>query len=158
MGNAFTDEPATREARVVQRTFELVAGGIVLVTGAALLGLTVSVLAKAAWMAIPPGTAPAGMTWMLSTVMVCALAVAIFFVQVGARLVWHRPTAHGSLLSAAGWATLGFVFVGVAAATSVAVVRAGGAMPIGLDLGLLLVATPCFLRAHQLHRRSRLPR
>ncbi len=158
MGNPFTDEPATPEARVVQRTFELVTGGIVLGIGAALLGLTILVLAKAAWMAIRQETAPAGMTWVQSTVMVCALALAVFFVQVGARLVWHRPTAHGSLLSAAGWATLGFAFVGIAAATSITAVRSGGAMPIGADLGLLLFATPCFLRAHQLHRRSRLPR
>ena len=158
MGNPFIDEPATREARVVQRTMEMVAGGIVLACGAALLAVLGWALARMAWRAIRRGALPVDITWGHAIFTACALALAIFLVQVGARLAWHRPNAHGSLLSPAGWATLGIVFVGVAAATSIAVVRSGGATPIGLDLGLLAFAAPCFLLARYVRGRSRRPR
>ena len=156
MSNLFVDAPDTREGRVVQRTIELVAGGILLLFGVVLLGFAGWGFGGLAWASIRLGTLPPGgaFPW---TVLACLLTIAVFATQVGFRLVWNRPNTHGSLLSPAVWATLAFVFVGIGLASSIAMVRSGREIPIGLDFGFLMFALPCLLVARHLRRRSRGP-
>ena len=125
MGNFFVDGPVTREARTVNRTLEIAAGAILLLVGVTMLVTAAWGGGAVAWASFRHGKLPVGWAWGPWTLAACVLALAIFAAQVGFRLVWHRPNVHGSLLSPAGWATLGFVFVGIAAAMSLAAPDSG---------------------------------
>ena len=153
MANILVDEPTTPQARRLQRVTELVAGWVLLVFGV-LLAIPVVWASFAALfrMSVPPDAMTIGVLFL------CLAALSIFMISVGIRLVWRRPNAHGSLLSPAGWATLGFVFVGVGAALTVASVMAGRPAPLELDLSLAAFAAVCLLVALQVRRRSRAPR
>jgi hypothetical protein len=150
MANLFVDEPTTPQAQRVQRVTELVAGWVMLVFGLVLaVPLVSGLFVMLMRMSLPPNSTS------MVVMFLCLAALSVFAISVGIRLVWRRPNAHGSLLSPAGWATLGFVFFGVGAALTILIVKAGGPAPLGLDLSLAGFAAVCALVARQVRRRSR---